>query len=252
MIGGKSKTPKVKTFLNRLFGVQLEVQKKIFRYFLDSLDQTITLAKQNNEYSEGIVDVTGEKMTLVKDTVLWADPISGAPVNLATVEQDRGVSWDLAKQRYDDAKATGRNACFMKTKNAPFGFGSNSSKRCVSLVINRAGGASSLRASMFYSQQKPNSGYAAKDIAKMHLREKNIELKDMRIAEKMWKEEYERSAHRCIHADRWTHRDGHTPATCGYGARIKKLDVVTGSLLGVWNLERYTVQETDEHYPYLD
>ena len=55
VIGGKSKTPSVPTFLNRLFGVQLEIQKKIFRYFLDALDQTILVAKQNNEYAEGIV-----------------------------------------------------------------------------------------------------------------------------------------------------------------------------------------------------
>jgi hypothetical protein len=43
----------VPTFLNRLFGVRLEIQKKIFRYFLDTFDKTVELAKKNREYSEG-------------------------------------------------------------------------------------------------------------------------------------------------------------------------------------------------------
>ena len=53
------------------------------------------------------MDCSGESMALKSTEVLWRDPDSGAAVEISCVEQDRGVSWELAKQRYDDAIAAG-------------------------------------------------------------------------------------------------------------------------------------------------
>lgn len=172
VIGAKSKM-KINTFLNRLFGVQLELQKNIFRHLLDTLDRVIVVAKQNNQYSEGITDVTGESMSVASTEVLWTDPISKGTVNLVTVLMDRGISWETALQRYQKAKSDNRNVMFLRSKNPPFGHPRGSSIRQCSLVIARAGGNEVTGRSMWYGMHKPAAGISSSDLHKDNLQDKN-------------------------------------------------------------------------------
>ena len=59
-------------------------------------------------------------------------PSAGATVRLTTVETDRGVSWAVAKQRFDEAKAAGREGYFLISRSAPFGYPRSSQKRTAS------------------------------------------------------------------------------------------------------------------------
>jgi pSer/pThr/pTyr-binding forkhead associated (FHA) protein len=172
VLGGKTKM-KINTFLNRLFGVQLELQKNIFRHLLDTLDRVIVVAKQNNQYSEGITDVTGESMSVASREVLYTDPVSSGTVNLVTVLLDRGISWETALERYHKAKDDNRNVMFLKAKNPPFGYPRSSPIRQCSLVIARAGGNASTGRSMFYGMHKPAAGITPSDVHRNNLQDKN-------------------------------------------------------------------------------
>ena len=185
IIGAKSKL-KMNTFLNRLFGVELATQDKIFQHLLDTMERVIIVAKQNNQYSEGITDVTGESMTVGSSEVIYKDKLSKSDVNMVTVILDRGISWDEALKRYQTAKDENRNVMFLRSKNPPFGYPRDSPVRQVSLVIARAGeGVGSRNRSMFYGVHKPAQGIMGTDLHKNNLQDKNkvvqIYNKDMRF-----------------------------------------------------------------------
>ena len=238
-------------FLNRLFGVSLEVQKKIFSAFLQALDQIIANAKIDGVYSAGIVDVSAEKMKLTSQQVLWTDKYTGATVQLCTVSTDRGVAWSVAKKRHDDAKEVGRKACFTVSKNPPVGYPHSSKERTVSLVISRTHQGKALRRSTFYSVQKPNSGYGTVDLRWDAVKAKGHINRDMRTIEKMWKVQYTKAEKACIHnvatVEAKAKHDANVAkgafgetheGVCRYGSRIQVIYVLTGSLLGMWDVLR--------------
>ena len=45
------------------------------------------------------MDVSGEKITLKSTQMLWKDKATAATVQLCTVATDRGISWEVAKNR---------------------------------------------------------------------------------------------------------------------------------------------------------
>ena len=59
-----SKTSKqqtsVKTFLNRLLGMRVRMQKRIFGHFTALLDDEVRTAKQEGVYDDGVVDISGQ------------------------------------------------------------------------------------------------------------------------------------------------------------------------------------------------
>ena len=270
VMDAKSKV-KVNTFLNRLFGVQLALQANIFQHFLDTVDRVVAVAKQNNKYSEGIVDVSGESLKVTEKEILHTDKMSGAHVELVTVELDRGIPWEEALNRYQKAKEQGRNVMFLRSKNVPFGYPHSSEKRQVCLVIARAGDRKTkMGRSMFYGQHKPAAGISPTDIHRENLRDKNIvvqifkpkekpegggevEVKDGDMVikdpaeedetvvlertplfekyKKEWTAEYENHYDKCAHYS--CHLKNSTKE-CDYGRRKKNKYVVTGSIIPIW------------------
>ena len=59
----KSDVPR---FLNRLLGLEPQVQTHIFDFYQAVLENTIEEAKKDGRYNEGIVDVKGTAITLAE------------------------------------------------------------------------------------------------------------------------------------------------------------------------------------------
>ncbi|KAK9819870.1 hypothetical protein WJX72_003467 [[Myrmecia] bisecta] len=90
----KSDVPR---FLNRLLGLEPDVQRHIFDFYQALLEATIERARKDGKYDEGIVDIKGTSVTLREEPqVIHRDPSSGAPTLLFRVQVDRGISWDVA------------------------------------------------------------------------------------------------------------------------------------------------------------
>ena len=52
----------VKGFLNRLLGMCVKMQNKVFDHFMAILEEKVRVAKQNGEFDDGVVDIRGESV----------------------------------------------------------------------------------------------------------------------------------------------------------------------------------------------
>ena len=52
-------------FLNRLLGIEVELQNAIFQYFTDTLEAVVKQAKRLGRYDMGIIDLTSGTSVLI-------------------------------------------------------------------------------------------------------------------------------------------------------------------------------------------
>ena len=98
---------KLKTFLNRVLGVKLDLQNIIFMYFMKLMNDRISKDKSNGEYQQSIVDISGSVIELVKLTDLFECPRTGAKAQRALLRTDRGVSWEKANEMLAEVEFVG-------------------------------------------------------------------------------------------------------------------------------------------------
>ncbi|BDA46474.1 Protein strawberry notch homolog 1 [Coccomyxa sp. Obi] len=101
----------VPRFLNRLLGLEPEVQECIFDFYQAILEATIAQARREGRYDEGIVDVSGTSITLAEEPqVIRRDEVSRAATLLYKVLVDRGVSWAHACTMLSETVAAAKAA----------------------------------------------------------------------------------------------------------------------------------------------
>lgn len=88
--GKQQTTVNVKTFLNRIFGINIQLQGRIFRYFHDVMEAVVADAKKSNTFSEGIVDCSGESIKIAAKEVIHNGKHGGETFHVE-VDVDRGV-----------------------------------------------------------------------------------------------------------------------------------------------------------------
>lgn len=92
-------------FLNRILGVPVELQTRLYKYFTDTLSMTIHYAKTRSDFSAmGIVDI-GEGIYIhrTKLQTFTTDIATGsaAKIELHRFEFDRGMSWETALDKWN-------------------------------------------------------------------------------------------------------------------------------------------------------
>jgi len=98
-------TLEVKKFLNRMLGLPLAQQSLLFDLFNASLSAIVTNAKRDGRYDSGVADITSGARLAEAESPLWRDPVTGAQARSATIEVDRGISFDAALQFLAEAEA---------------------------------------------------------------------------------------------------------------------------------------------------
>ena len=58
--GIDDKTPNVKKFLNRLLGMPVEMQNRVFAHFSANFEFEVKKAKEEHKFDEGVVDIRGD------------------------------------------------------------------------------------------------------------------------------------------------------------------------------------------------
>ena len=92
-------------FLNRILGMPVDLQNRLFKYFTDTLNAIVTQAKKTGRFDMGILDLgtSGENVRRVKIYRFQRKHATGiAPTELHVVHVERGMSWAEATERWSE------------------------------------------------------------------------------------------------------------------------------------------------------
>ena len=69
----------ISRFLNRLLGLPVNLQNKVFSYFTDTLEEVVKRAKRAGRWDSGIMDfgASGEQVKVVESEEFVGDPAFG-------------------------------------------------------------------------------------------------------------------------------------------------------------------------------
>lgn len=92
----------ISKFLNRLLGVEVELQNAIFKFFTDTLEAVVRDAKRMGTYDEGIIDLTSDSAARIErksHQVFYHKHSTGAAkIELHEISVERGMNWEDAKR----------------------------------------------------------------------------------------------------------------------------------------------------------
>ncbi|XP_045467841.1 protein strawberry notch isoform X1 [Harmonia axyridis] len=220
-------------FLNRILGMPVELQNRLFKYFTDTLSAIIIQAKRSGRFDLGILDLGagGEVVKRVKTVTFLRKHATGtAPTELHTVHVERGMSWPEALEKLSET--TGENEGFYVSHQVRNG------KHTAILAMEMDSGnkkkLESKKEQMF-SVYRPNTGlqFRQESLAELEKKYKKVESGE---AEKAWTEQYDSSVNTCSHAYwRGNCRMVNLGQDCEVGLRRRTYNVVSGSVLSVWS-----------------
>ncbi|RZC32135.1 protein strawberry notch [Asbolus verrucosus] len=222
-------------FLNRILGMPVELQNRLFRYFTDTLEAIITQAKRAGRFDLGILDLGagGEMVKRVRTVTFLRKHATGtAPTELHTVHVERGMSWPEALEKLSEL--TGEDEGFYISHQIRNG------KHTAILAVAADGVASKKSKSeskkeQMFSVYRPNTGlqFRQESLAELEKKYKKVESAD---AEEAWTQQYDSSVNTCSHAYwRGNCRNVNLGHDCEVGLRRRTYNVVSGSVLSVWS-----------------
>jgi P-loop containing NTP hydrolase pore-1/C-terminal domain on Strawberry notch homologue len=92
----------VPRFLNRVLALEVDQQNALFDYFANLFDQTVSYAKANGTFDEGVTDIKALAVRMAQPPrIVHTDEITGAQTTHYTLEVDlpsRAVSFEEAEQ----------------------------------------------------------------------------------------------------------------------------------------------------------
>lgn len=85
----KEDLPPIQRWLNRLLALPIDLQNRIFDEFLTLVETRVTAAREAGRLDVGVETMLVDDATILDDTVLRTDPLSGATSHLITIEVAR-------------------------------------------------------------------------------------------------------------------------------------------------------------------
>ena len=82
----KDELPPIQRWLNRLLALDIPLQNAIFDEFLALVETRVAAAREAGTLDVGVETIAADTATLIDDTVLRTDPLSGATSHLLTIE----------------------------------------------------------------------------------------------------------------------------------------------------------------------
>jgi len=226
----QSGAERLRRFLNRLLGVQLELQDQIFCFFSQLMEIFVAEDKLKGKYEEGISDVAGKNKRVVKIEKLYECPRTGAVTEYVQLTTDRGVSWEEAVRLLEEQKAYSAEYELVDDKSGFYEGSSTNSDFKYFLAIRRKQ-PPGVKNSPSYIFVRPNTGNSRTDSYRSELRyhtrvEPGADVK--RHWESVWKFYELKCTHYkqknyCVLGDK-----------CDYGKRTKKIHMITGLCLPFW------------------
>ncbi|XP_023944844.2 protein strawberry notch isoform X2 [Bicyclus anynana] len=219
-------------FLNRILGMPVELQNRLFKYFTDTLAAVMDQARRSGRFDLGILDLgsAGESVRRVRCVRFLRRHATGqAPVELHTVHSERGLEWSLALEKLSEASSAEEGFYVSRTPRN----GKLTAVLCLAAAPARAERRERDRPAKkerMFHVHKPNTGLQLRleSLADIEKKYKRAEPDD---AEAAWRAQHAASLRTCAHAYwRAACRDPH----CEVGLRRRTHHVLAGSLLAVW------------------
>ncbi|KAL5282206.1 sno family protein [Megaselia abdita] len=226
----------ISKFLNRILGMPVNLQNRLFKYFTDTLAAVISQAKRTGRFDMGILDLgaAGENVTRVKLMKFIRKHATGtAPAELHTIQVERGMIWQEAIDKWSDlisekegfyvshqlknGKRTAILACEVEQKQPR--------KKAEKFNIK----------DILYQVFRPNTGlqFRHESLAEIEKKYKKVNNEE---AEVHWTQQYDASVNTCSHAY-WNGncRNVNLGHDCEIGLRRRTYTVLAGSVLSVWS-----------------
>nr|XP_040232960.2 protein strawberry notch isoform X2 [Anopheles coluzzii] len=233
----------ISKFLNRILGMPVELQNRLFKYFTDTLEATIEQAKKRGRFDLGILDLgaAGENVTRIKLIRFARKHATGiAPTELHVVKVERGMIWQEAIDKWSELG--GEKEGFYISQHPRNG------KYNVVLAIEienpakkkalTAGGVASelkgKKEAILFQIYHPNTGLQFKHETLAELEKKYKKVLSTE-AEPHWTQLYDASINTCSHSY-WKGqcRNVSLGHECEIGLRRRTYSVLSGSVLAVW------------------
>ncbi|KAF2894826.1 hypothetical protein ILUMI_11349 [Ignelater luminosus] len=220
-------------FLNRILGMPVDLQNRLFRYFTDTLAAIITQAKRTGRFDLGILDLgaAGENVKRVRTVTFLRKHATGtAPTELHTVHVERGMSWEEAMEKW--AELTGAKEGFYLSHQI------RNNKHTAILAVEYETGIkkkSESKKDQMYYVYRPNTGlqFRQESLAELEKKYKKVQSDE---AQEAWTQQYDASVTTCSHAYwRGNCRNVNMGHDCEVGLRRRTYNVVSGSVLSVWS-----------------
>lgn len=226
----------ISKFLNRILGMPVELQNRLFKYFTDTLTAIIEQAKKRGRFDLGILDLgaAGENVTRIKITKFIRKHSTGvAPTELHTVQVERGVIWQEAIDKWADLG--GEKEGFYLSKQARNG--KHSAVLAVeieNLNVNKKKGEPKSKKDIMFQIYRPNTGLQVKPESLEELEKKYKKVLSDE-AEPHWTRQFDASVNTCSHSY-WKGMCRYVTMgqDCEIGLRRRTYYVLSGSVLSVW------------------
>ncbi|XP_067135258.1 protein strawberry notch homolog 1-like isoform X1 [Centruroides vittatus] len=218
-------------FLNRILGMEVHLQNRLFKYFTDTLEAVIQHAKKTGRWDMGILDLGlgGNQVKRIKCNVFVRKHATGtANIELHTVSVERGMGWDAVMDIWKEL--TDSNEGFYLSIQTR-----NNKKTAVLAVEDSARRVKDKRErDKLYRIYRPNTGLQAKQETLTDLKSKYRKATPD-TAQKYWNDQYDASSTVCSHVFWYNQcRRLSMGLTCEVGLRQRTYYVLSGSVLSVW------------------
>lgn len=231
----------ISKFLNRILGMPVELQNRLFKYFTDTLNAIISQAKKGGRFDLGILDLgaAGENVTRVKLLKFIRKHATGtAPTELHTVRVERGMIWQEALDKYADLISE-KEGFYLSHQL-------RNNKRTAILAVEiesitpqqqqqKKKDSKPSKKDMMFQVYRPNTGLQLRpeSLAEIEKKYKKVEMEE---AESHWTQQYDASVNTCSHAY-WNGncRNVNMGQECEVGLRQRLYTVLAGSVLSVWS-----------------
>nr|CAD7265835.1 unnamed protein product [Timema shepardi] len=224
----------ISKFLNRILGMPVDLQNRLFQYFTDTLKAIIAQAKKSGRFDLGILDLgtAGEDVKRVKRYTYLRKHATGlATTELHIVFVERGLSWKDAIEMLEELTAKEEGFYLShQVRNDK-----QTAILAVSMVaLNKGSDPKKSKKDQLFAIYRPNTGLQLRQetLGELEKKYKKVTSKE---AQKSWEEQYESSSNTCSHAY-WS---GNCKSVtlgldCEIGLRSRKYNVLSGSVLSVW------------------
>lgn len=223
-------------FLNRILGMPVELQNRLFKYFTDTLQAIITQAKKSGRFDLGILDLgtAGENVKRVKlYTFLRKHSTGSATTELHIVHVERGMAWEEAMERWSEL--VGSKEGFYLSHQIRNGKQTAILAICPDNATKSGKKTETNKKDQLYTIYRPNTGLQLRQetLAELEKKYKKVTTDE---AEPHWKQQYVSSETTCSHAYwRGNCKNVTLGQDCEVGLRRRTYNVLAGSVLSVWS-----------------
>ena len=223
----------ISKFLNRILGMPVDLQNRLFKYFTDTLHAIINQAKRTGRFDMGILDLgaSGETVRRVRLYRFLRKHATGiAPTELHVVQVERGMSWTEATARWAELSGT-REGFYLSHQVR------NGKQTAVLTVAVKTVGKKNPETKNYqlYMLYRPNTGLQLRQETLAEL-EKKYKKVSPELAKPHWIQQYNSSVDTCSHAYwRGNCKNVIMGMECEVGLRRRTFNVLAGSVLSIWS-----------------